>query len=171
MKKIDNPIPAERRWEISSGQGSELPFAYETAIRRTAPEKMAEFEEEIKKIWAEIGRKRGLEARSLCSDPENSIEIAESLNAFSNSVFGRDFGYEIRPGRGDSAFAVAMSCPLMNKNMEYLNETSAAGRICMNYMASIVEGINPDYTATYEKQMCTGDGKCVIKIEKKAAGL
>jgi len=168
MKKIENPIPAERRWEISAAQGSEVPFAYEMALRRIAPEKMVEFEEEIQKIWTEIGMRRGFEARNMCSDPDNAIEIAESLNAFSNSAFGREFGYEIRPGRGDSAFAVAMNCPLMAKNKEFLNETSSARNICMNYVISAVEGINPNYAVTYEKQMCKGDGKCVMKIEKRS---
>lgn len=167
MKEIYNPIPAEKRWEISADLGSEVPFAYELAIRRAIPGKIEDLDEEIRRIWKDIGKRRGLKAREMCSEPDNAIEVAESLNAFSNSVFGRKFGYEIRPGRGDSAFAVAMNCPLMSKSMECLNESLTARGICMNYTISAVEGINPDYAVKYEKQMCTGDGKCVMKIEKR----
>ena len=166
MKKVDNPIPAEKRWEISADQSSEIPFAYEMAIRKINPEKLKEMEDEIQEIWKKMGKKIGLEAREMCSNPDNAIDVADSLNAFSNSIFGSEFGYEIRPGRGDSAFAVTMKCPLLKKSSEWLSETSTAQSVCMNYTLSAVEGINSGYTVNYEKQMCAGDRKCVMKIEK-----
>lgn len=171
MKEIYNPIPAEKRWEISAGQADEVPFAYELAIRRALPIRTKELDDEIRDMWKKIGKRRGLEAKEACSRPGNSIEVAESLTAFTNSIFGREFGYEIRPGRGDSAFAVAMKCPLMEKSRECLKESYTARNICSNYIASAVEGINPDYSVNYEKQMCNGDGKCVMKIEKKSLGI
>ncbi len=167
MKEIDNPIPADKRWEISAAQNNDVIFAYELAIRRAVPGKMKDLEDETRGFWKRIGKKRGLEAREMCSAPETAIGVAEAMNAYSNSIFGSRFGYEIRPGRGDSAFAVAVNCPLMKKSEKCLNESLTARNICMNYTLSAIEGINPDYAASYERQMCMGDDKCILKVEKR----
>lgn len=168
MVQLQQPreIPAERRWDIATRCSDMMPFVYEQAFRKVAPEKAEEFEKAAREIWQEFGRKQPDIARALGIPTNSAMEVAEALTEVSTTMLGPRLQSRVEAGAGDSAVLITERCPMAD-NMHTFGTESRSGCLhCNAYLTEATKSLNPDYRLTSEQHMCMGDAYCLSKIEK-----
>ncbi len=161
-----NQISADRRWEIATRYADMMPFAYDNAFRKIAPERRKEFDNAEKEIWRESGKQQADIAKILGYRVDSAVAVAETFSEISTIILGPQLEGRIIQEAGDAATMITEKCP-MAMNMERFGaEARQTCEHCHAYLKAAVESLNPDYGVTSDKHMCMGDPSCRITIEK-----
>ncbi|WP_157200311.1 hypothetical protein [Methanogenium cariaci] len=89
-----NQIPAEQRWDIATRCADIMPFAYDQAFRKVAPEQLRELDQAEREIWREMGGRKqgGLSQKILDTPPTRHWKLLRHSVRYQRSCWGRTSG-------------------------------------------------------------------------------
>ncbi|GAB7015390.1 hypothetical protein [Methanogenium cariaci] len=161
-----NQIPAEQRWDIATRCADIMPFAYDQAFRKVAPEQLRELDQAEREIWREMGRKQGAIAKNLGYSTNSALEVAEAFSEISAIMLGPHLrGRAVSEG-GNSATVITDECPMPANAKRFGIETKHACELCNAYVTAATESLNPNYRLRSDRHICMGDSSCRMTIEK-----
>ena len=158
-------IPAEVRWEIAARAANSQSVVYDMLVRQIIGDK-------IDDIWnvimTEGGRQSKAMADSLHLPAGNAREIDNTLGIISAIIMGPEFRGETLDASEHKVVGRIDSCPMLNahRNLGQGKPVGTASH-CQAFCSSSVECLNPRYTMSYTKRMCTGDHHCEYAIQLK----
>lgn len=161
-------IPAEVRWEIAAQSGVSMSVAIDMAFRQAFGDQIDEI---TVQIWGEGGRQSKAIADALGLPVGNAREIDEAFGTLSTIIMGPGFNGEYIESSEDRVKFKLTGCPMLNahRQMNY-PPTRETPRGCQAFCQNLVESLNPRYTISYAKRMCTGDPNCEYSITRSPAG-
>ncbi|HDQ07371.1 MAG TPA: hypothetical protein ENN44_01085 [Methanoculleus sp.] len=166
MEQTFNQIPAERRWDIATRGASMMPFAYDRAFRKIAPERRRDIDLAQKEIWREMGKNQAEIAKILGFRVDSAAEVAETFSAISTIIMGPELQGRVIPRAGDAATIVTDKCPMEANMHQFRTEARQTCEHCNAYGTEAVASLNPGYRLTSDRHMCMGDLSCRMTIEK-----
>ncbi|MDE4908774.1 hypothetical protein L0665_09160 [Methanogenium marinum] len=159
-------ISAEQRWDIATRCSDMMPFAYEQAFSKIAPEQQSELNMAEKEIWQKLGEKQADIAKSIGYPVNSAVEVAEAFNEISRIVLGPQLQGRIIQEKGNSATIITEQCPMAANTERFGGEARHTCELCSAYTTAAVESLNPDYHISTDTHMCMGDSSCRMNIEK-----
>ena len=159
-------IPAEQRWEIATRCADMMPFVYNQAFSKIAPERQNELNRAEIEIWREFGKSQGDIAQSIGYPVNSAVEVAEAFNEISRTILGPQLQCRIIPEKGDSATIITEQCPMAANSERFGAEARHTCELCSAYGKAAIESLNPNYHISTETHMCMGDSSCRMSIEK-----
>ncbi len=166
MVQLMKQISPERRWDIATRCGDMLPFAYEQAFMKIAPEHREEFDRAEMEIWRQVGSKQGKIAQQLGCPTGSAANVARTFNEISSIVLGPHLRGRVEPQAGDHATVITEECPMASNTARFGQDAQHTCLLCNAYVNAAVESLNPDYRISSDRHMCMGDPTCRMTIEK-----
>ncbi len=166
MVQVLKEVPAEQRWDIATRCSDMMPFAYEQAFRKIAPERLSELKSAEKEIWREMGKRQTDIAKSIGYTVNSAMEVAEAFNGISRIVLGPQLQCRTIQGKENSATLITEQCPMAANTERFGAEARHTCELCSAYTTAAVESLNPNYHISSETHMCMGDPSCRMTIEK-----
>lgn len=168
MVQLHQPkeVTAERRWDIATRCADMMPFAYNQAFQKVAPERAKEFEKAEREVWREFGRKQSDIARAFGLPVNSAKEVAEALTEISTTVLGPRMKGRWEESAGDAAVLITEQCPMADNTKTFGIESTTTCRHCQAYLTEATKSLNPNYHLISEQHMCMGDSYCRSRIER-----
>ena len=166
MVQKTKQISAEKRWDIATKCADMMPFVYDQAFRKIAPEMEQELNRAEIEIWRDIGKKQTDIAKSLGCPVNSAIEVAKAFSEISSIVLGPQLQGQTIRGKGDSATLITEQCPMLTNTEQFGANARNTCEHCNAYSRAAVESLNPDYRLTSDRHMCMGDSSCRMTIER-----
>jgi|GEM_PF-877463 len=166
MVQVLKEIPAEQRWDIATRCSDMMPFVYNQAFSKIAPERQSELDRAEKEIWREFGKRQGDIAKNIGYPTNSAIEVAKAFNEISRIVLGPQLQGRIIQEKGDSATIITEQCPMAANTERFGAEARHTCELCSAYGKAATESLNPNYHISTETHMCMGDSSCRMSIEK-----
>ncbi|MBT8506855.1 hypothetical protein AZH53_00220 [Methanomicrobiaceae archaeon CYW5] len=166
MAQMMKQISAERRWDIATRCADMLPFAYEQAFMKIAPEHRKEFDQAEREIWGQVGSKQGEIARQLGCNVSSAGDVARTFQEISRVMLGPHLRGRVEKESSTGATLITEECPMASNTARFDAEGRHTCQLCGAYGKAAIESLNPDFRVTSDRHMCMGDPSCRMTIEK-----
>ncbi len=157
-------IPAEVRWEIATKAADTQAVVYDMLVRQIIGDKIDEI---WKMIFTEGGKKSKVIAESFGLPSNKPEEINAAFGIIATILLGPELKGDVVEANERGVIAKMTSCPMLNAHRDVGTPTTISSSHCQAYSQNSVESLNPHYTLSYSKRMCTGDPYCEYIIEPK----
>jgi hypothetical protein len=154
-------IPEGTRWQACARLLAKLPLLYDITYReRVGPEYVA-LEHPI---WIEMAAEAKEIADAFRLPRSSPAELASTIAALGECLFGRDFQFEPLDGTDERASLRVRRCPFSEEaDLLEIDRTRLPDR-CLAFTIPLVEALNPAYTLRYVRAACAGDRGCELQI-------
>ena len=166
MAQMMKQVSPERRWDIATRCADMLPFAYDQAFRKIAPEHSKEFDQAEMEIWRQVGSKQGEIAKQLGCKVNSAEDVAQTFKEISTIILGPHHRGRIEQVTGDRATLITEECPMASNIARFGAEARHTCQLCGVYGKAAIESLNPNFRVTSDRHMCMGDPSCRMTIER-----
>lgn len=164
-----NDFPTELRWKIATKSASTLSLIQEKLFKELLGQdykKIQPLTDTINYIfWIQGGKDASNLSKYLGLPTKTPEEIDKALKITSVILYGPEIQYEIANKSNTGTKAKITNCPFLNRAKELGLESGNLYENCKAYNDSFIKNLNPKYTKTFKKAMCTGDEYCETSIE------
>jgi hypothetical protein len=157
-------IPEGTRWQIAARVLASLPVMYDMALRESVGRKYDELEYQV---WLELGKDARDIAKAFQLPVATASDLARALRLITVLLFGPEFRYEVLEISPDRATLVTKTCPFLGSAREYGGTPKNLFPKCLAFSVSVVESLNPKFTARFVRSLCMEDRTCEMSVLTK----
>lgn len=150
-------IPMATRWAIATQVLTHLVVVADPQQCRETPAY----------LFDELGREIAGIAERYRMPREDARDLVQTLGAISVILFGPTFETPYIEGSPDESVIRLSECAMFRPEREKRRDPLQVNRVCLAYVRSAIEALNPRYTISVSRARCGGDSYCEMVIEKK----
>lgn len=151
-------IPMPTRWAIATQALTRVVLELDQRSERAIPDAaFAALGDEIRSIANRYRMPRG-----------NASDLVQTLGAISVVLFGPTFETPFIEGFPGEGVIRLTECAMFRTEREMKRDPAMVNRVCMAYVGSAIQALNPDYEIVTSRARCRGDSFCEMIIREKA---